>query len=88
MAKAANAFLASLDTAKRAKASLSFNSEERLNWNFVPRERQGVPIKQMSAEQRRAALWREFKGDWGKACWPNTTEPPTTPNLPASRRAH
>jgi hypothetical protein len=56
MAKAANAFLATLDSAKRAKASLPFNSEERLNWNFVPRERQGVPIKQMSPEQRRAAL--------------------------------
>jgi hypothetical protein len=56
MAKAANAFLATLDSAKRAKASLPFNSEERLNWNFVPRERQGVPIKQMSSEQRRAAL--------------------------------
>jgi hypothetical protein len=56
MAKAANAFLAALDSAKRAKASLPFNSEERLNWYFVPRERQGVPIKKMSSEQRRAAL--------------------------------
>lgn len=56
MAKAANAFLAALDSAKRAKTSLPFNSEERLNWNFVPRERQGVPIKQMSSEQKQAAL--------------------------------
>jgi len=56
MAKAANAFLAALDSAKRAKAGLPFNSEERLNWDFVPRERQGLPIKQMSSEERRAAL--------------------------------
>ena len=56
MAKAADAFLATLDSAKRAKASLPFNSEERLNWHFVPKDRQGVPIKQMSAEQRQAAL--------------------------------
>jgi hypothetical protein len=56
MAKAANAFLAALDSSKRSKASLPFNSEERLNWHFVPRERQGVPIKQMSSEQRWAAL--------------------------------
>jgi hypothetical protein len=56
MAKAANTFLATLDPAKRAKASLPFNSEERLNWFFVPRERQGLPIKQMSAEERQAAL--------------------------------
>ena len=56
MAQAANAFLAALDSSKRAKAGLPFNSEERLNWYFVPRERQGVPIKQMSADERRAAL--------------------------------
>ena len=56
MAKAATSFLAALDSDKRAKAGLPFNSEERLNWYFVPRERQGVPIKQMSSEERRAAL--------------------------------
>jgi hypothetical protein len=56
MAKAATTFLATLDPAKRAKARLPFNSEERLNWDFVPQERRGVPIKQMSSEERRAAL--------------------------------
>jgi hypothetical protein len=56
MAKAADAFLATLDSAKRAKASLPFNSEERLNWHFVPKDREGVAIKQMSAGQRQAAL--------------------------------
>jgi hypothetical protein len=56
LAKAANSFLAVLDSAKRAKAGLPFNSEERLNWHFVPRERQGVPIKEMSSQERRAAL--------------------------------
>ena len=56
MAMAANSFLAALDPAKRARAGFPFNSEERLNWYFVPRERQGVPIKQMSADERRAAL--------------------------------
>ena len=56
MSKAANGFLATLDPSKRAKASLPFNSDERLNWYFVPRERSGVPIKQMSSEERQAAL--------------------------------
>ncbi len=56
MAKAADAFLATLDPPKRAKASLPFDSAERLDWYFVPRERQGVPIKQMSSDERRAAL--------------------------------
>jgi Protein of unknown function (DUF3500) len=56
MAKAANAFLAALDTAKREKASSPFHSDERLNWHFVPKERQGVSIKLMSPEERQAAL--------------------------------
>ena len=56
MARAANAFLAALDTVKREKANIAFHSDERLNWHFVPKERQGVPFKQMSAEERQAAL--------------------------------
>jgi len=56
MAKAADAFLAALDPARRAKAALPFHSAERLDWHFVPRDRQGAPLKQMSADERRAAL--------------------------------
>jgi hypothetical protein len=56
MATAAANFLAALEPDKRAKASIPFNSEERLNWYFVPRERAGLPLRQMSPEQRRAAL--------------------------------
>ena len=56
MAKAANAFLAALDSSKRLKANLPFNSEERLSWHFIPRERQGLPIEGMSSEERHAAL--------------------------------
>jgi hypothetical protein len=56
MAKAASAFLAALDSSKRTKANLPFNFEERLDWHFVPRERRGVPIKEMSSEERHAAL--------------------------------
>jgi Protein of unknown function (DUF3500) len=56
MAKAANAFLAALDPVKREKANMAFHSDERLNWHFVPKERQGVPIKQMSPDERQAAL--------------------------------
>ena len=48
MAKAADAFLAALGPTQRAKASLPFNSAERLDWHFVPRDRQGVPLKQMA----------------------------------------
>ena len=56
MAAAAGSFLSALDPPKRAKARVPFNSGERLNWDFVPRARQGVSLKMMSSEQRRAAL--------------------------------
>src|SRR5437867_3244754 len=56
MAAAANSFLSALDPPKRAKARVAFNSGERLNWGFVPRERKGISIKEMSSEERRAAL--------------------------------
>ena len=37
MATAARSFLSGLDSAKRAKANLPFNSDERLNWHFAER---------------------------------------------------
>jgi hypothetical protein len=54
MAAAANAWLATLDPAQRTQAKLAFDSEERFNWFFVPRERVGLPLKKMTADQRRA----------------------------------
>jgi hypothetical protein len=55
MLEAANAFLASLEPAQRAKALFEFADAERLNWHFVPRARRGLPLKEMSAEQRELA---------------------------------
>ena len=54
--KAATAFLTSLDAGQRARAGVPFDSDERLNWHFVPRERKGVPLKAMSEAQQKAAL--------------------------------
>ena len=56
MARAANAFLKTLDEAQRAKAQYGFDSEERFNWHFVPRERKGLPLKEMTPAQRDAAF--------------------------------
>ena len=56
MEKAANALLASLDQAGRAKIQYPFESEERFNWHFIPRERKGLPLKEMSPAQREAAF--------------------------------
>lgn len=56
MTDAAAAFLKALDAGQRAKANLPFNSDERLNWHFVPRERQGVSLKEMTPGEREAAI--------------------------------
>ena len=56
MAAAAQALLASLDKDQRARITWRFDSEERFNWHFVPRDRQGLPLAAMSESQRRAAF--------------------------------
>lgn len=52
MANAANDLLGSLTEAQRTQASLPFGSDERLNWKFVPSDRQGLPLKEMTTAQR------------------------------------
>jgi hypothetical protein len=52
MADAAKWFLSSLKPEQKAKATFEFNNEERENWHFIPRERKGLQIKEMSHEQR------------------------------------
>ena len=57
MADAALAFLDALDEGQRSKARLDFADEsERTNWHYIPRERAGLPIKEMDAAQRARAL--------------------------------
>lgn len=56
MAAAAKAFLAALTPAQRMQASHEFKSGERMNWHYIPKERQGVVLKDLSAEQRRLAM--------------------------------
>lgn len=53
---AADAFLGSLDDAKRAKAVFPFAGDERENFKFTPRERTGLPLKEMSEAQNAAAM--------------------------------
>src|SRR5947209_14539722 len=52
MTDAANAFLSSLTPDQQAKAKFPFDSEERYNWHFIPRERKGLPVKDMSPFQK------------------------------------
>ena len=52
MAAAAKAWLITLGDEQRAKATFDFPADERTNWHFIPRERKGLPIKEMTQEQR------------------------------------
>jgi hypothetical protein len=56
MARAAEAFLATLDAPQAARVQFAFDSEERFNWHYIPRARQGLPLKEMNPSQRDAAM--------------------------------
>jgi hypothetical protein len=56
MAELANALLTILDDGQKAKAVFDFNADERLNWHFIPRTRQGLPMKEMTPQQRLLAM--------------------------------
>jgi TonB family protein len=56
MAEAANKFLASLTPEQKAKATLDFADENRRDWTIVPRDRKGVPLKDLDENQRRLAM--------------------------------
>lgn len=56
MAAAAAGFWKSLTPEQQAKARFEFKDEERLNWHFIPRDRKGLPIKEMTADQRKLAI--------------------------------
>ena len=55
MARAALAFLGTLDPRRAQQATFSFTQAERLNWHYVPRRREGLPLKDMAADSRTAA---------------------------------
>lgn len=55
MERAATTFLESLSPDQRARARFEFADAERLNWHFIPRERRGLPLKEMSEAQRSLA---------------------------------
>lgn len=55
MAEAANRFLASLTPEQRAKATFAFETDERQNWHFVPIERKGLALREMTSAQKHLA---------------------------------
>ena len=55
MAETANRFLASLTPEQRAKATFAFEEDERQNWHFVPIERKGLALREMTTAQKHLA---------------------------------
>ena len=56
MTECANRLLVALDANQRGKAIFPFDSDERLNWHFIPKDkRKGLQVKHMDAEQRKLA---------------------------------
>jgi len=51
MSSAARNFLTSLDDAGRAKCKFAFDSDERLNWHFVPKARNGIRFTDLAPSQ-------------------------------------
>ncbi len=63
MVSAGQKFLKTLSAEQRDKAAYPFDSKERTNWYFTPRQdnqkrttRKGLPIEEMTEEQKQAAL--------------------------------
>ena len=48
-------FLVSLDPDQRDQATFAFGDDERLNWHFIPRDREGLPYGDFTPPQRRLA---------------------------------
>jgi hypothetical protein len=63
MVSTAQTLLMSLNAEQKAKASFDYDSKERTNWNFTPQQdkdrkstRKGLPLEEMTADQKKAAL--------------------------------
>ncbi len=55
MAQTAGHFLQSLTPDQKAKATYPLTDPERVNWHFIPKERKGLPLKEMTHAQRHLA---------------------------------
>ncbi|TWT75566.1 hypothetical protein Pla123a_30760 [Posidoniimonas polymericola] len=67
MRDAAVEFLSTLPDEQRQAATFAFDGPQRTDWQFVPMERVGLPLRDMTLEQRRAArkLMRSVLSDQG-----------------------
>jgi hypothetical protein len=64
MAAAAQGFVGSLTADQKKQAIFDYDSQERVNWEFIPLQdpktrkstRKGLPLEEMTADQKKAAL--------------------------------
>lgn len=56
MVSSADRLLDALEDSQKAKILFGFEDAERLNWHFIPRERKGLSIKDMTPAQRSLAF--------------------------------
>src|SRR5690348_3709227 len=56
MANAATAFVVSLKSEQAEKGTFKLKDDERENWHFIPKARKGLPMKEMTPEQRQLAM--------------------------------
>jgi uncharacterized protein DUF3500 len=56
MQSAATAFVNSLTADQKTRAAMGFDDRRRTEWHFVPRERKGFAVRDMSDAQKRLAL--------------------------------
>jgi len=56
LVEAAQQFQQTLDDNQEDQLTYDFEHEERYNWHFIPRDRNGLPIKAMNEDQRAAAM--------------------------------
>lgn len=55
MAEKCESFLSQLTQEQKQQASFAYDSDERLNWHFIPRERKGLPLKALEGAPLKAA---------------------------------
>ena len=55
LTETANRFLAALSPEQRVKATFPFSDDERMNWHFIPKERKGLTLREMSPYQKHLA---------------------------------
>jgi len=55
MTESANRFLAALTPDQKAKTTFAFTDDERLNWHYIPRDRKGLSLREMTPYQKHLA---------------------------------